>query len=90
MVDEVDIKIEFLGSRRGEKLTEEIIDTDETFLLSSHEKIKILKSKNTLPPNLPELVDVLIQKTNQMTQEELRHELNAMIKKLRTSEQSLS
>ncbi len=86
-IPEVDIKIEFLGSRRGEKLTEEIIDTDETFLPSSHEKIKILKSKNTPPPNLPELVDVLIQKTHHMTQEELRHELNAMIKNLRTSEQ---
>jgi FlaA1/EpsC-like NDP-sugar epimerase len=89
-IPEVDIKIEFLGSRRGEKLTEEIIDTDETFLPSSHEKIKILKSKNIPPPYLSELVDVLIQKTYHMTQEELRHELNAMIKKLRTSEQSLS
>ncbi|MBC8282256.1 MAG: polysaccharide biosynthesis protein, partial [Nitrospinae bacterium] len=89
-IPEVDIKIEFLGSRRGEKLTEEIIDTDEKFLPSSHEKIKILKSKNTPPPNLPELVDVLIQNTHHMTQEELRYELNQMIKSLRTSKQSLS
>ena len=87
---EVDIKIEILGSRRGEKLTEEIIDIDETFLPSSHEKIKILKSNNPPPANLPELVDALVQNAHHMTQEELRRELGIMITNLRTSEKSLS
>jgi len=74
-----DIEIIFLGARKGEKLTEEIIDDNETFLPSSHEKIKILKSKNVLPSDLPEQVDALIQDSKQLDQEKLRLKLKTMI-----------
>jgi FlaA1/EpsC-like NDP-sugar epimerase len=89
-IPDVDIKIKILGSRQGEKLTEETIDTSETFLPSSHEKIKFLKSKNPPPNDLPELVNALIQNAHHMTQEELRKELSKMISQLRTSENPLS
>jgi FlaA1/EpsC-like NDP-sugar epimerase len=81
---EKDIEIQILGARQGEKLTEEIIDDNETFLPSSHEKIKILKSKNEPPSDLPEQVDVLIQNSKQMDQEELRFKLTTIIGNMKT------
>jgi FlaA1/EpsC-like NDP-sugar epimerase len=74
-----EIKIKIIGARQGEKLTEELFGADEEVLSSLHNKINLLKSKNTPNPKLPKQVDALIQMANHSTQEELRLELSTLI-----------
>jgi FlaA1/EpsC-like NDP-sugar epimerase len=56
---DVDIQIEYIGLRAGEKLCEELITEDENTLPTSHEKITVLKG---VEPNL----DVLDGEINKL------------------------
>jgi FlaA1/EpsC-like NDP-sugar epimerase len=49
---DVDIEIKFIGLRPGEKLYEELITEDEGIVNSTHEKIFVLKGKNSNNLNL--------------------------------------
>jgi len=55
-----DIKIEFIGPRKGERLTEVLHDPDEKLIDSPHPQIKKI-----YPKNLPEF-EVLLQQIDQM------------------------
>jgi FlaA1/EpsC-like NDP-sugar epimerase len=68
----VDIKIEIVGLRPGEKLYEELFLNDETVDRTSHEKIFILKSGSTSSPdNFDSWLNNIINIANQEQDEEL-------------------
>ena len=56
---DVDIKIEYIGLRPGEKLHEELITKGEGILPTSHEKIMVLKSIWCDPSTLNGTIDAL-------------------------------
>jgi FlaA1/EpsC-like NDP-sugar epimerase len=70
-----EIKIEYIGIRPGEKLSEEIIDVGENIFPTPHEKIKLLKSHEVQSKNFVEKIDSLCQKTTQLEPLKLRHAL---------------
>ena len=70
-----EIKIELIGVRPGEKLSEELIDHGENIFPTRHEKIKLLKT-HVIPSNdFMEKVDDLCQKATQIEPLKLRHAL---------------
>ena len=56
---DVDIKIEFVGLRPGEKLYEELITSGEGIVPTSHEKIMVLRGKTCDQDHLNEVIDEL-------------------------------
>jgi len=58
---DVDINIEYIGLRPGEKLYEELIIEGEGVVPTNHEKIMVLKGKNCNLPILNGKIDDLIQ-----------------------------
>ncbi len=56
---DVDIKIEFVGLRPGEKLYEELITSGEGIVPTSHEKIMVLRGKTCDQGHLNEVIDEL-------------------------------
>ena len=58
---EVDIKIEFVGLRPGEKLFEELITDGENVVPTTHEKIMTLRGQDVHPVKLNGKIDELTQ-----------------------------
>ena len=54
---DVDVKIEFTGSRPGEKLREELLTPNEHVMKTRHPKIMILQEPDKVPPGFARLVD---------------------------------
>jgi FlaA1/EpsC-like NDP-sugar epimerase len=73
---EVDIKIEYIGLRPGEKLFEELIIEGEDVIPTSHEKIMVLKGMDC---NLP----VLNGEIHQLTQIARGQEIKLIKEKLK-------
>ena len=76
---EKDIRLQITGIRKGEKLSEELFNSDEECSASSHQKINILKKVTTNNSKLPEEIDALIQMTQYSTPEEMKIKLTALI-----------
>lgn len=68
LIPEIDIQIEYIGMRPGEKMYEELLTSIENAQASSHQKIYIVPNTHTSNPNL--LVDInqfgqdILQKSN--------------------------
>lgn len=58
---DVDIQIEYIGLRPGEKLFEELITDGEGVVKTSHEKIMVLKGTSCDPYDLRSQIDILIE-----------------------------
>lgn len=57
---DVDIRIDYIGLRPGEKLYEELITNGEGVVKTSHEKIMVLKGTSCDPDNLRSRIDLLV------------------------------
>ena len=75
---DVDIKIEYIGLRPGEKLNEELIIEGEGILPTSHEKIMVLKG---LECNL-QLLDGNINELAQSAEEQNRDKIIARLREI--------
>jgi FlaA1/EpsC-like NDP-sugar epimerase len=73
---DVDIEIEYIGLRPGEKLYEELITGGEGILPTSHEKILVLKGKecnlDTLNGKIDKLVHLAREQDAEMIKEKLK------------------
>jgi len=58
---EADIKIEFTGLRKGEKLYEELLTAEEGINTTRHAQIFIVKGKHARLNDLPKLLPLLYQ-----------------------------
>jgi FlaA1/EpsC-like NDP-sugar epimerase len=76
---DVDIKIEYIGLRPGEKLYEELITEGEGIIPTSHEKIMVLKGKSCDQISLNGKIDELRSLAHQQDAEGIRSLLQEII-----------
>jgi len=76
---DVDIKIEYIGLRPGEKLYEELITEGEGIVPTSHEKIMVLKGKSCDQISLNGKIDKLRSLAHQQDAEGIRSLLQEII-----------
>ena len=86
LTPEVDIKIQFTGSRPGEKLREEINLADEPMLSTLHEKIKIFAGRGLKPENISLHLHRLRKCCEQRNAQALVSELKLMVPEYAVSE----
>jgi FlaA1/EpsC-like NDP-sugar epimerase len=72
---DIDIKIEYVGLRPGEKLYEELITEDENIVPTRHEKIMVLKGMECDLQLLNGKVDELAQ----LAEEQLRNKIKSKL-----------
>ena len=70
-----EIKIKFIGTRPGEKLSEELVAIGENRFPTPHEKIKLLKSHSIKNTDFAEKVEELCLKLTHVEPLKLRHAL---------------
>ena len=75
---EKDISIEYIGSRPGEKLYEELQTNDENILDTNHEKILMMKNENGYN------WDHLLIKVDQITSSAKLYDINKVMDSLKT------
>jgi len=81
---EVDIKIEYIGLRPGEKMYEELITEGENIVPTRHEKIMVLKG---LDPDLMRLngqIDELVHVADNQDGEQVKIKLKEMVPEYKT------
>lgn len=78
------IKIEFTGLRPGEKLYEELISEDESTILTSHAKLKIVTSKNISKKHVSDLVKWVLS-TQIKNDAQIKKELKNWVSGYKTS-----
>ena len=79
--DKDDIKIEVVGIRPGEKLSEELFHDFEKPELSQHERIYICSmDDNDLSENYVDKVNRFIEQADQMSNDEIRKKLVELVK----------
>jgi FlaA1/EpsC-like NDP-sugar epimerase len=76
---EVDIPIEYIGLRAGEKLHEVLSDGDETPQATSHPKILMTKNKGCNLNHLEKQIDELVAVCAQKDSAGIRRQLQAII-----------
>ncbi|MBT5551638.1 MAG: polysaccharide biosynthesis protein [Nitrospina sp.] len=79
-VPEKDIKISYIGVRRGEKLEEELVSAGEKAFPTFHSKIKVLRSERKFPEEFEGRVDELCELAKSCNQDELRMKLEGLAK----------
>ena len=80
---DVDIKIEYIGLRPGEKLSEELIIEGENVVPTSHEKIMVLKGMDCNLQILNGNIHKLIQIARQQKIEKIKGKLQEMVPEYR-------
>ena len=80
---EVDIKIEYIGLRPGEKLFEELIIEGEDVVPTSHEKIMVLKGMDCNLQILNGNIHNLIQIASEQKIEKIKVKLQEMVPEYR-------
>jgi len=80
---DVDIKIEYIGLRPGEKLYEELITEGEGVLPTSHEKIMVLKGAGCNLQKLNGKIDALIELARSQDADRIRDRLKEMVTEYR-------
>ena len=76
---EVDIKIEFVGLRPGEKLFEELITSGEGIVPTSHEKILVLRGKTCDQDRLNAVIDELTNLAHEQNGAGIRAKLQEIV-----------
>lgn len=81
---DTDIKIVYTGLREGEKLFEELITAGEDVFPTSHEKIMVMRPCHFNEVKaMQEDREMLEKKINELVKDALRHDANAIKKKLK-------
>jgi FlaA1/EpsC-like NDP-sugar epimerase len=80
---EVDIKIEYIGLRPGEKLSEELVIEGEDVIPTSHEKIMVLKGMDCNLGILNGNINTLIQIANDQNIEKIKEKLQKIVPEYR-------
>ena len=76
---DVDIKIEFVGLRPGEKLFEELITSGEGIVPTSHEKIMVLRGKSCDQERLNAVIDELTKLAHEQNGAGIRAKLQEIV-----------
>ena len=76
---DVDIKIEYIGLRPGEKLSEELITEGEGIIPTSHEKIMVLEGIECNLDVLNGNVDELVQLSREQNAEKIKERLQEIV-----------
>lgn len=76
---EVDIKIEYIGLRPGEKLYEELVTEGENIVPTRHEKIMVLKGINFDRVHLNGKIDELVHFTGTQDGEQIKMKLQEIV-----------
>ena len=76
---DVDIQIEYIGLRPGEKLHEELITEGEGILPTSHEKILVLKGIECNLDTIEKEIDALVESASQRDIESIKGRLHSAI-----------
>jgi FlaA1/EpsC-like NDP-sugar epimerase len=76
---DVDIKIEFVGLRPGEKLFEELITSGEGIVPTSHEKILVLRGKTCDQDRLNEVIEELTKFAQEQNGPGIRAKLKEIV-----------
>jgi FlaA1/EpsC-like NDP-sugar epimerase len=76
---DMDIKIEFVGLRPGEKLFEELITSGEGIVPTSHEKIVVLRGKTCDQDRLNAVIDELTQLAQEQNGPGIRAKLQEIV-----------
>ena len=76
---DVDIKIEFVGLRPGEKLFEELITSGEGIVPTSHEKIMVLRGKSCDQERLNAVIDELTKLAHEQNGAGIRAKLKEIV-----------
>jgi len=76
---EVDIKIEYVGVRPGEKLHEELITEGEGIVPTHHEKIMVLRGSACNLVSMNGKVDELIRLANDQNGEQIKVMLKSIV-----------
>jgi FlaA1/EpsC-like NDP-sugar epimerase len=80
---DVDIKIEFVGLRPGEKLFEELITSGEGIVPTSHEKIMVLRGKSCDQERLNAVIDELTKLAQEQNGAGIRAKLQEIVEDYR-------
>jgi FlaA1/EpsC-like NDP-sugar epimerase len=76
---DVDIKIEFVGLRPGEKLFEELITSGEGIVPTTHEKILVLRGKTCDQDRLNEVIEELTKFAQEQNGAGIRAKLQEIV-----------
>ncbi len=76
---DIDIKIEYIGLRPGEKLYEELITEGENIIPTRHEKIMVLKGIDCSLNLLNGKIDELVQLANRQVGDEIKLKLKEIL-----------
>ncbi len=76
---EIDIPIEYIGLRAGEKLHEELGTADENVLTTAHQKILMIRNEACDLQNLENQIDALVTICQHKAGAEIRRQLKAII-----------
>ena len=76
---DVDIKIEYIGLRSGEKLFEELITEGEGIVPTNHEKIMVLKGKECNLDVLNGKIDDLLELAREQDGEKIKEKLQEIV-----------
>jgi len=82
---DVDIKIEFVGLRPGEKLFEELITSGEGIVPTTHEKIMVLRGKTCDQDRLNAVIDELTKLAQEQNGAGIRAKLKEIVEDYRPS-----
>jgi len=75
-----DINIEFTGLRPGEKLYEELIGCGEEVVLTSHQRLNVLRYNNVVKINkFNRQIDVLVRLARNMEYEKIKEKLQELV-----------
>jgi FlaA1/EpsC-like NDP-sugar epimerase len=77
---DIDIKIEYIGLRPGEKLFEELITEGEGIIPTSHEKIMVLEGRECNLDVLNGNIDELVQLSREQDAEKIKERLQEIVK----------
>jgi FlaA1/EpsC-like NDP-sugar epimerase len=83
---DVDIKIEHIGLRPGEKLFEELITEGEGIIPTSHEKIMVLKGKECNLDVLKEEIDELMRLSREQNAARIKESLQGIVKEYKPAD----
>jgi len=83
---EIDIKIEYIGLRPGEKLYEELITEGEGIVPTSHEKILVLKGKECNLDVLNGKIDELLLLAREQDAKKIKEKLQEIVPEYRPME----
>jgi FlaA1/EpsC-like NDP-sugar epimerase len=83
---DVDIKIEYVGLRPGEKLYEELITEGEGILPTNHEKIMVLKGAGCNLEVLNGQMDELVRLAHNQDAEKIKEELQEILSEYRPAD----